>query len=82
MHAVIARRLRAADVAIAAVAAAIGVLAFDLFPGPTALLALAAGGAGWLQARRGRRSGRRLVSAFVGMALGAAVIVVLAFAAH
>jgi hypothetical protein len=80
--AVIARRLHAADVAIATVAAAISVLAFDLFPGPTALLALAVGGAGWLQAWRGRRSGRRLLSAFVGMDLGAATIVVLALAAH
>ena len=66
--------------AIAAGAAAVGVLAFDLFPGPTVLLALSAGVAGWLQARRGRRSGRRLLSAFAGIALGAAIIVVLAFA--
>jgi len=80
--AAIARRLHAADVAIAAVAAAAGVLAFDLLPGPTVLLALSTGVAGWVQARRGRRSGRWLLSAFAGIALGAAIIVVLALAAH
>jgi hypothetical protein len=69
-----------ADVAIAAVAAAAGVLAFDLFPGPTVLLALSVGVAGLVQARRGRRSGRRLLSAFVGVVLGAAIIVALALA--
>ena len=58
MLAAISRRLHAADVAIAAGAAAAGVLAFDLFPGPTVLLALSAGVAGWVQARRGRPSGR------------------------
>jgi len=80
--AAIARSLHSADLAIAAVAAAVSVLVFDLFPGPTVLLALSAGLAGWVQARRGRRSGRRLLSAFVGMALGAAIIVVLALAAQ
>jgi hypothetical protein len=82
MVAAIAKRIDATDVAIAVVAAAIGVLAFDLFPGPTVLLALSAGVAGWVQTRHGRRSGRRLLSAFVGIALGAAIIVALALAGY
>jgi hypothetical protein len=78
--AAISRRLHAADVAIAAVAAVVGMLAFDLFPGPAVLLGLSAGVVGWVQARRGRRSGRRLVSVFGGVVLGAAAIVGLALA--
>jgi hypothetical protein len=77
-----AGRVRASDVTVAAVAAAVGVIAFDLFPGPTLLIAFSAGVVGWVQARRGRRSGRRLLSAFVGMALGVAAIVVLALSAQ
>jgi len=82
VHAVVRRRPQAADVASAAAAAVVSVLLFDLFPGPAALLALSAGGAGWLLARRGSLAGRWLVGAFAGMVLAAAVIVVLALVAQ
>jgi hypothetical protein len=82
VNAVVRKRLQAADVVIAAVALGVSVLAFDLLPGPAAILALSAGGAGWVLARRGSLTGRRLLSAFAGTALAAAVIVVLALAAH
>ena len=82
MHAVVRRRLHAADVAIAAVAAVVSVLLFDLLPGPAVLLALSAGGAGWVLARRGSLAGRWLLCAFAGMVLAAAAILVLALVAH
>ncbi len=72
--------VKAADVAVAAVALAASLLVFDLFPGPAVLLALLVGGAGWVETRRGRVVGRRLLDVLAGMVLAAAVIVALAFA--
>ncbi len=74
--------VKAGDLAVVTVALIAALLAFDLFPGPAALLALLVGGAGWVEARRGRVLGRRLLEVFAGMVLAAAVIVVLAFAVH
>lgn len=72
--------VKAGDLGVVSVALVASLLAFDLFPGPAALLALLVGGAGWVGARRGRGVGRRLLDVFVGMVLAAAVIAVLAFA--
>jgi hypothetical protein len=74
--------VKARDLAVVAVALIVSLPAFDLFPGPAALLAVLVGGAGWIAARRGRVVGRRLLDVFAGMALAAAVIVALAFAFH
>lgn len=78
MHALV----KAGDVAIVLVTVIASLLVFDLFPGPAALLALMVGAAGWVEARRGRMLGRRLLEVFAGMLLGAAVIAILALAAH
>lgn len=72
--------VKAGDLGVVSVALVASLLAFDLFPGPAALLALLVGGAGWAGARRGRGVGRRLLDVFAGMVLAAAVIAVLAFA--
>jgi hypothetical protein len=74
--------VKAGDLAVVMVALAVSLFAFDLFPGPAAVLALLVGGAGWVEARRGRVFGRRLLGVFAGMVLAAAVIAVLAFAFH
>lgn len=72
----------AGDLAVATVALIAALPAFDLFPGPAALLALLVGGAGWVGARHGRVLGRRLLDVFAGMVLAAAVIAALALAIH
>ena len=74
--------VRAGDLAVVTVALIVSLPAFDLFPGPAALLALLVGGAGWVQAQHGRVPGRRLLDVFTGMVLAAAVIVAPAFAFH
>jgi len=53
-----------------------------MLPGPAVLLALSAGGAGCVLARRGSLAGRWLLGAFAGMVLAAAAILVLALVAH
>jgi hypothetical protein len=74
--------VKAGDLAVITVALIGSLLAFGLFPGPAALLALLVGGAGWVEARRGRVVGRRLLGVFAGMVLAAAVIAALAFTVH
>ena len=74
--------VKAGDLVVVTVALIVSVLAFDLFPGPAALLTLLVGGAGWVEARRGRPLGRRLLDVFAGMLLAAAVIAALAFVLH
>jgi hypothetical protein len=74
--------VKPADLAVVMVALAVSLFAFDLFPGPAAVLALLVAGAGWVEARRGRAVGRRLLGVFAGMVLAAAAIAVLAFASH
>jgi hypothetical protein len=75
-------QLAKADVAIVVVALVMSLVLIDLFPGPTALLSLLVGVAGWLELRRGRVMGRRLLAAFVGMVLALAVVLFLAFVVH
>ena len=82
MFAVAKAGVKAGDLAVVTVALIVSVLAFDLFPGPTALLTLLVGGAGWVEARRGRLLGRRLLDVFAGMLLAVAVIAALAFVFH
>jgi thiol:disulfide interchange protein len=74
--------VKAGDLAVVMVALAVSLFAFVLFPSPAAVLALLVGGAGWVEARRGRVVGRRLLGVFAGMVQAAAVIAVLAFAFH
>jgi hypothetical protein len=74
--------LAKADVAVVAVALIVSLVLFDLFPGPAALLSLLVGVAGWLELRRGRVIGRRLLAAFAGMVLTLAVVLLLAFVVH
>jgi hypothetical protein len=70
------------DVAVAVIAALLSFMLFDLFPGPTALLAAAIGGIGAIAAIRGRTYGRRLLDVFAGMALALIVLVLLALLLH
>lgn len=76
------RGVKVGDLAVVTVALIVSALTFDLFPGPTALLTLLVGGAGWVEARRGQLVGRRLLDVFAGMLLAAAVIAALAFVFH
>jgi hypothetical protein len=70
------------DVAVVVAALVVSLVLFDLLPGPAAFLSLLVGGVGWLELRRGRVIGRRLLAAFVGMVLALAVVLFLAFVVH
>jgi membrane-associated PAP2 superfamily phosphatase len=74
--------VKPADLSVVMVALAVSLFAFDLFRGPAAVFALLVAGAGWVEARRGRAVGRRLLGVFAGMVLAAVAIGVLAFASH
>jgi hypothetical protein len=66
--------VKAGDLAAVMVALTVSLSAFGLSPGPAAVLALLVGGAGWVEARRGRVVGRRLLGVFAAMVLAAEVI--------
>jgi len=76
------RALTVTDAGVVVLAFLVSLVAFDLVPGPTVLLAVVVGGAAWFEIRRAHPAARRLVETFGGMLFALAVVLVLAFVVH
>jgi hypothetical protein len=71
---VMLKTMRGRDIAALIAVLLVSLVAFDLFPGPAAAFTMVVGTAVWLELRRSRAVGLRLLGAFAGMSLATVVI--------